>query len=61
MNDGDRLKVDLYGVTKTVTIAVEHVGHEADLCGGYGRGFVGTTNFPLKDYRIDYDLGPASR
>jgi polyisoprenoid-binding protein YceI len=61
LKGGRRLKVDLHGVTKTVTIAVEHVGHEADLCSGYRRGFVGTTNFVLKDYRIDYELGPASQ
>jgi hypothetical protein len=44
-------------VTKLATIAVEHVDHEADLCGGYRRGVVGTTNFALKAYRIDYDCG----
>lgn len=48
-------------MTKTVTIAVEYRGREADLCGGYRRCFVGTTNFALEDYRIDYDLGPASQ
>lgn len=61
MNDGNRLKVDLHGVTKTVTTALEHVDHEVDLCGGYRRGFVGTTIFVLSDYRIDYELGPASQ
>ena len=48
-------------MTKTVTIAVNHVGHEADLFGAYRGGFVGTTNFSLKRYGIDYDLGPASQ
>jgi len=48
-------------VTKTVTIAVNHVGHEADLFGAYRGGFVGTTNFSLKRYGIDYDLGPVSQ
>ena len=61
MNDGNRLKVNPHGVTKLVTIAVEHVGYETDLCGGYRHGFVGTTNFALKDYRIEYELGPASQ
>lgn len=42
-----------------MTIAVEHVGHEAALGGCYLRGFVGTTSFARKDYRIEYDLGPA--
>jgi len=32
-----------------------------DLCGGYRSGFVGTTNFAFKDYRINYDLGQASQ
>jgi TusE/DsrC/DsvC family sulfur relay protein len=44
-----------------VTIAVNHVGHEADLFGAYRGGFVGTTNFSLKRYGIDYDLGPVSQ
>ena len=48
-------------MTKTVTIAVNHVGHEADLFGAYRGGFVGTTNFSLKRYGIDYDLGPVSQ
>jgi len=47
-------------VTWPVIIAVEHVGHKADLCGGYRSGFVGTTSFALKDYHIDYDLVLAS-
>jgi len=46
---------------KPVTIAVEHVGHEADLWGGYRYGFAGTTNFARKDYGIDYNPGPASQ
>ena len=44
-----------------MTIAVNHVGHEADLFGAYRGGFVGTTNFSLKRYGIDYDLGPVSQ
>jgi polyisoprenoid-binding protein YceI len=51
----------LHGVTKPVTIAVEHVGHGKDPWGGYRRGFAGTTKFALKDFGIDYDLGPASQ
>ncbi len=39
LTDGRRHKVDLHGVTWPVTIAVEHVGQEADLCGGYRPGF----------------------
>jgi polyisoprenoid-binding protein YceI len=51
----------LHGVTKPVTIDVEHVGHGTDPWGGYRRGFAGTTTFALKDFGIDYDLGPASQ
>lgn len=51
----------LHGVTKPVTIAVDHIGHGPDPWGGYRRGFAGTTIIALKDYGIDYDLGPASR
>jgi polyisoprenoid-binding protein YceI len=51
----------LHGVTRAVTIAVEHVGHGKDPWGGYRRGFAGATKFALKDFGIDYDLGPASQ
>lgn len=51
----------LHGVTKPITIAVEHVGAGPDPWGGFRRGFAGTTKFALKDFGIDYDLGPASR
>jgi len=43
-------------VTWSVTIAVEHVSHEADLRCGYRLGFAGIKSFALKDYRIDYSL-----
>jgi len=61
LTDGRRHKVDLHGVTWPLTIAVEHVCQEADLCGGYRPGFNGTTSFAIKDYRIDYDPGLASQ
>ena len=51
----------LHGVTKPVTIAVEHVGHGPDPWGGYRRGFEGTTRIALADYGIDYNLGPKSK
>ncbi|MGD8497255.1 MAG: YceI family protein [Chromatiales bacterium] len=51
----------LRGVTRSVSIDVEHIGHGPDPWGGYRRGFAGTTNLVLKDYNIDYDLGPAAR
>ena len=51
----------LRGVTKPITIAVNHVGNGPDPWGGYRRGFEGTTTLTLADFGIDYDLGPASR
>jgi len=50
----------LNGVTRPVTIDVEHIGHGPDPWGGYRRGFSGTTTLKLADFGIDYDLGPAS-
>ncbi|MEE4376324.1 MAG: YceI family protein [Candidatus Competibacteraceae bacterium] len=50
----------LNGVTRPVTIDVEHIGHGPDPWGGYRRGFAGTTTLKLADFGIDYDLGPAS-
>ncbi|MFP3874678.1 MAG: YceI family protein [Thiohalophilus sp.] len=46
--------------TRNVTIDVEQIGHGEDPWGGYRRGFQGTTTIKLKDFNIDYDLGPAS-
>lgn len=54
-------ELTLHGVTRPVRIAVEHIGHGPDPWGGYRRGFAGTTELTLKDFGIDYDLGPASR
>lgn len=51
----------LRGVTRPVTIQVEHIGHGPDPWGGYRRGFEGTTRLTLADYGITYDLGPKSK
>lgn len=51
----------LHGVTRPISIDVEEIGHGPDPWGGYRRGFAGSTQFALKDFGIDYDLGPASR
>ena len=51
----------LHGVTKPVTIDVEHIGHGSDPWGGYRRGFEGTTRIALADYGINYSLGPKSK
>ncbi|MCW8910780.1 MAG: YceI family protein [Gammaproteobacteria bacterium] len=51
----------LHGVSKAITIDAEHIGHGNDPWGGYRRGFAGTTSFALKDFNINYNLGPASQ
>ena len=51
----------LHGVTKPVTIDVEHIGHGPDPWGGYRRGFEGTTRIALADYGVKYNLGPKSK
>jgi polyisoprenoid-binding protein YceI len=51
----------LHGVTRPVTIEVQHIGHGPDPWGGYRRGFQGSTVLKLADFGIDYDLGPAAR
>ena len=51
----------LHGVTKELSIDVTHIGHGDDPWGGYRRGFEGKTSFALKDYDINYNLGPASK
>ncbi len=50
----------LHGVTKPVVIEVEKIGAGQDPWGGYRVGFAGTTTIALKDFGIDYNLGPAS-
>jgi Uncharacterized conserved protein len=50
----------LKGVTRPVEIAVTKIGEGEDPWGGYRAGFSGVTSFKLKDFGIDYNLGPAS-
>ncbi|QYJ76306.1 YceI family protein [Shewanella sp. FJAT-52076] len=50
----------LNGVTKPLTIDAVAIGEGSDPWGGYRAGFTGSTSFALKDYNINYDLGPAS-
>ncbi|MES9832135.1 MAG: YceI family protein [Candidatus Thiodiazotropha sp. LLP2] len=51
----------LRGVTKSVQIDVEHIGHGKDPWGGYRRGLFGTTEISLADFGVPFDLGPASK
>lgn len=50
----------LHGVTKPVEIPIAHVGGGADPWGGFRHGFTGSTTIKLKDFGINYNLGPAS-
>jgi len=61
-NGTGTLKGDLtlHGVTKNIEIAVTKVGEGADPWGGYRAGFEGHTKLRLKDFDINYNLGPAS-
>ena len=54
-------ELTLHGVTKEISIDVTEIGGGKDPWGGYRQGFTGTTEFALKDFGIDFDLGPASR
>ena len=51
----------LHGVTKDIEIEAEPVGGGEDPWGGYRQGFTGTTKIALKDFGINYDLGPSAQ
>ena len=53
-------ELTLNGVTKALVIDAEKMGEGKDPWGGYRAGFSGTTKFALKDFNINYDLGPAA-
>ena len=44
------------GITKSLTIDVNPVGHGHDPWFGYRRGFVGKTQFKLTDYGININI-----
>ena len=50
----------LKGITKEIVIDVERVGGGPDPWGGQRQGFTGKTEIRLKDFGINFDLGPAS-
>lgn len=50
----------LHGVTRSIDIKVQHIGAGKDPWGGFRRGFEGTTTLTLKDFNINFDLGPSS-
>lgn len=50
----------LHGKTNAIVIDAQKIGEGSDPWGGYRAGFAGTTTIAMKDYGIDYNLGPAS-
>ncbi len=62
--DGDKATITgnltLHGVTKEIAIEAKRVGGGEDPWGGYREGFTGTTTLPLKDFGINYNLGPSA-
>jgi len=51
----------LHGVTKSVTLDAEHIGNGPDPWGGSRRGFAATTTLKLKDFDMNFNLGPAAK
>jgi polyisoprenoid-binding protein YceI len=52
--------LSLHGTTKPVTIDVTRVGEGDDPWGGYRAGFQGTAELKLKEFGVDYNLGPMA-
>ncbi len=50
----------LKGVTKPITLDASYIGGGDDPWGGHRQGFEASTRIKLKDFDIDYNLGPAS-
>ena len=53
-------ELDLHGVKKSIVLDAVEIGAGSDPWGGYRRGFTATTTLALKDYGINFNLGPAS-
>lgn len=62
--DNDRFTLigdmTIKGITHEIEIDATKVGAGEDPWGSYRAGFFGTTEIKLKDFGIDYDLGPAA-
>jgi polyisoprenoid-binding protein YceI len=50
----------LMGVSRPITLDVNHVGEGPDPWGGYRSGFSATTSIRRADFGLTYNLGPAS-
>ena len=53
-------ELTLRGITRPIRIDTRKIGAGMDPWGGYRMGFEGKTRLRLKDYGIDFDLGPAA-
>ncbi|MDP4528684.1 YceI family protein [Alkalimonas delamerensis] len=53
-------ELTLNGITRALVIDAEKMGEGTDPWGGHRAGFSGTTKFALRDFGINYDLGPAA-
>lgn len=53
-------QLTLKGVTRPIRIQLERIGNGPDPWGGYRRGFQGEAELTLRDFGIDYNLGPAA-
>lgn len=51
----------LKGITRPVVLKTTYIGGGDDPWGGHRQGFEATTEITLKDFGIDYNLGPASQ
>ncbi|HET8706309.1 MAG TPA: YceI family protein [Pseudomonadales bacterium] len=51
----------LKGVTKPITLKATYIGGGDDPWGGHRQGFELTGEIVLKDFNINYNLGPASQ
>ena len=58
-SDGDKLMgvLTMHGVTKAVTIDVNHVGEGADPWGGYRSGFEGNITLKVGDFGMPEWVG----
>lgn len=50
----------LLGITKEIVIKATHIGGGKDPWGGFRQGFKGKAKLKLKDFGINFNLGPAS-
>lgn len=52
--------LSLHGIKKNIVIQAQKVGEGDDPWGGYRAGFSGKTKISLKDFGMNFELGPTS-